>query len=329
MLSPYFFSQDSRVFYLDFSPETRLPRTSWIDGESRLSSPFMGPFPYYSAMLNCVSDSESLTDSTSSSETAKRTRVRVDWCRDETNILLDCWGALYESLKSASVKQRKTLWSQILKNFLSKCAELGLTTDKNLEQVKKRFKNLEYEYRQVRTKMASTGEEGAKKLQAGCSYYSELDEILETQDAVNPDRMTISASSVVPRKSTSTKMAGNVVGETDRSVSPTANLATSDSQPSTSTPENSPPKPKETGESKKGPGQTPRRKRKRPSREDQDEDPYMTGICDMWRLSMEKQSERFEKSMELQQAAIQSQTEQTKALVAGLKDILKDCLKSD
>ena len=124
-------------------------------------------------------------------------------------------------------------------------------------------------------------------------------------------------------------MAGNVVGETDRSVSPTANLATSDSQPSTSTPENSPPKPKETGESKKGPGQTPKRKRKRPSREDQDEDPYMKGICDMWRLSMEKQSERFEKSMELQQAAIQSQTEQTKALVGGLKDILNDCLKSD
>ena len=53
------------------------------------------------------------------------------------------------------------------------------------------------------------------------------------------------------------------------------------------------------------------------------------GICDMWRLSMEKQTERFNRSMELQQAAIQSQTEQTKALVSGLKDILKDCLKSD
>ena len=49
----------------------------------------------------------------------------------------------------------------------------------------------------------------------------------------------------------------------------------------------------------------------------------------MWHLSMEKQSKCFEKSMELQQAAIQSQTEQTKALVGGLKDILNDCLKSD
>ena len=55
----------------------------------------------------------------------------------------------------------------------------------------------------------------------------------------------------------------------------------------------------------------------------------MKGVCDMWRISMEKQAERFNCSMELQQAAIQSQTEQTKALVSGLKDILKDCLKSD
>ena len=49
----------------------------------------------------------------------------------------------------------------------------------------------------------------------------------------------------------------------------------------------------------------------------------------MWRLSMEKHTKRFERSVELQQTAIQSQTEQTKALVPGLKDILKDCLKSD
>ena len=115
------------------------------------------------------------------------------------------------------------------------------------------------------------------------------------------------------------------MGETDRSFSPTANLATSDSQPSTSTPENSPPKPKETGESKKVQDKPQNGK----ERGHQDEDPHMKGICDMWHLSMEKQSKCFEKSMELQQAAIQSQTEQTKALVAGLKDISKDCLKSD
>ena len=116
--------------------------------------------------------------------------------------------------------------------------------------------------------------------------------------------MTISASSVIPGKSKSSETAGNVVGETDGSVSPTVNLETSDSQPLTSTLDNSPPQPEATCEknkSKKGPGKTPtERKRKTPSRDDQDEDPFMNGlICDMWRLSMEKQSECVEKSMEL------------------------------
>lgn len=133
--------------------------------------------------------------------------------------------------------------------------------------------------------LASTSEEGAKKLHAGCKFYSELDEILGSVDAVNPDRMTISASNVLPRKSSSSEMAGNVVGETDGSVSPTVNLETSDSQPSTSTLDTSPPKSKETcekNESKKGPRKTPtERKRKTPSRDDQDEDPYINGICDM------------------------------------------------
>ena len=114
--------------------------------------------------------------------------------------------------------------------------------------------------------MASTSEEGAKKLQAGCSYYSELNEILGTRDAVNPDRMTISASSLVPRKTTSREMAGNAAGETDRGVSPTANLETSDSQPSTFGPDNPPPNPKrklvKKTKSKKGPGQTSERKKR-------------------------------------------------------------------
>ena len=77
VLSPYF-SKDSRVSYLDNSPEARLPTTSWIDGESRQSSPFMGPFPYYFAMLKSMSGSKSPTDCTSFSETAKCTRVRFD-----------------------------------------------------------------------------------------------------------------------------------------------------------------------------------------------------------------------------------------------------------
>lgn len=153
--------------------------------------------------------------------------------------------------------------------------------------------------------LASTSEEGAKKLQAGCKFYSELYEILGSGDAFKPDRMTISASSVIPGKRKSSEMARNVVGETDGSVSPTVNLETSDSQPSTSTLDNSPPQPEETCEkisTKKKVREKPQLsvKRKTPSRDDQDEDPYTNGlICDMWRLSTEKQSECVEKSMEL------------------------------
>jgi len=105
--------------------------------------------------------------------------------------------------------------------------------------------------------LTSTSEEGAKKLQAGCKFDSELYEILGSGDAFNPDRMTISASSVIPGKSKSSEMAGNVVGETDGSVSPTVNLETSDSQP---TLDNSPPQPEETCEknkSKKRSGKNP------------------------------------------------------------------------
>lgn len=138
--------------------------------------------------------------------------------------------------------------------------------------------------------------------------------------------MTISSSSFIKNKKN--KKRSRAAAEAD---SPNE-MTTSDPQPSTSgtSSDGSPPK-EARGKNKMENGlkETPKRKRKMLSASDQDEDPYMKGICDMWRLSVEKQSECFERSMELQQAAIQSQTEQTKALVAGLKDILKDCLKSD
>lgn len=54
----------------------------------------------------------------------------------------------------------------------------------NLDQIKKRIKNLDYEYHQDKAKMASTREKGAKKVQANCSFYSELDEKLGTQEVI-------------------------------------------------------------------------------------------------------------------------------------------------
>ena len=51
--------------------------------------------------------------------------------------------------------------------------------------------------------MASTGEEGAKKLQSNCMFYEELDDILGIWDTINPDHKTISSSKVIPEKSPS------------------------------------------------------------------------------------------------------------------------------
>ena len=87
------------------------------------------------------------------------------------------------------------------KKFKTSAAIWGCHQTKTWINSRKEKKNLEYEYRCVRTKMASTGEEGAKKLQSNCAFYEELDDILGTRDAINPDRMTISSSRSFQRRS--------------------------------------------------------------------------------------------------------------------------------
>ena len=139
--------------------EARLPHVFNSGSPSQFNwspSPFMPPFaPYYPPMIASMpAPTEPTSDSSSSSEGSKQTRT--DWTTEETSVLLEIWGALYETLKSASTAQKKSIWGQILKTFLSKCRDLGLSTNKTRDQIKKRIKNLEYEYHQVRTKMAST-----------------------------------------------------------------------------------------------------------------------------------------------------------------------------
>lgn len=113
--------------------------------------------------------------------------------------------------------------------------------------------------------MASTGEEGAKKLQSNCAFYEELDDIPGTRDAINPARMTISSSKVIPKKKSPS--AGPVSKEGENSSS----SASSDSQqPSTSSASHeSPPKSQQVPPKIKG--KAPKCKRKEPN--DQDEDP--------------------------------------------------------
>ena len=53
------------------------------------------------------------------------------------------------------------------------------------KSVEKRVTNLEYEYRQIRTRMNSTGEEGAKKIMGTFEFFHALDEVLGSRHGVN------------------------------------------------------------------------------------------------------------------------------------------------
>ena len=101
---------------------------------SRSPSPFMPPFgAYYLTMMPPIpvppGPSELSSDPSPNSEESKRTRA--DWNTDETSVLLDIWGPLGDSLKSASTAQKKKrLWGQILKKFQDKCFDLGVSSNK-------------------------------------------------------------------------------------------------------------------------------------------------------------------------------------------------------
>ena len=258
--------------------------------------------------------SQASSASSNSSEGTNKTRAkRVVWNAVETRILIEKWGSKFPKLKGSSVATKKNIWGKILFEFNSACRERSLqNSDKTVEQIKKRINNLEYEYRQIRTKMASTGEEGAMKLKANLAFFDDLDQVLGCRDAVNPDLMPIESTSALPVSPTAT-----CTDDGELTVSPTTVNTSGKEQGAPTTP---------VGHTSKKNG----RKRKNPARDpfgDEAEDPYMKQVCSMWKEAMQKQEERFNRTMELQEQAINSQTAQTKMLVDGLKDMFKEITK--
>ena len=67
----------------------------------------MPPFaPHYPPMIASMpAPTEPASDSSSSSQGSKRTRT--DWTTEETSVLLEIWGALHETLKSAFYRAEK------------------------------------------------------------------------------------------------------------------------------------------------------------------------------------------------------------------------------
>ena len=123
---------------------------------------------------------EGATSSKSTKVTDGKRRSRIVWATQETRILLEIWGTKYAEIKSASTALKRKIWEQIAYEFEISCRRENISQiqQKSVEQLKKRVTNLEDEYRQIRTRMNSIGEEGAKKIMGTFEFFDALDEVL-------------------------------------------------------------------------------------------------------------------------------------------------------
>ena len=146
------------------------------------------------------------------------------------------------------------------------------------------------------------------KLKANLVFFDDLDQVLGCRDPVKPDLMPNESTSALPVSPTAT-----CTDDGELTVSPTTVNTSGKEKGAPTTP---------VGQTSKKNGL----KRKNPARNpfgNEAEDPYMKQVCSMWKEAMQKQEERFNRTMERQEQAINSQTAQTKMLGDGLKDMFK------
>ena len=60
-----------------------------------------------------------------------------------------------------------------------------------LPQIKKRLKNLEYDYKHLKHKTQKTGEAGIKRIKEGFPYFDCFDNVMGHRDNVDPARMAV------------------------------------------------------------------------------------------------------------------------------------------
>ena len=109
-------------------------------------------------------------------------------------------GESITSLKLASAATKRDIWREIRTEFIEACRDQNLAEPKkSVAQIKKWISNLEIEYKKIKTKMAKTGEEGAKRLQEEYVFFVALDEVMGTRDANNPELMHIRDTAILPK----------------------------------------------------------------------------------------------------------------------------------
>ena len=272
------------------------------------------------------------------STTHNRQRKRGKSCGvEETRVLIEVWGESYAKLKGSSNANKKKIWNSIKTNFEKLCRTRNVDIgEKDADKLKKRIQNLEYEYRQKRARMCTTGEEGAKKIKGEFTFFDEMDDVLGCREGSNPERMSVESTALVPVPASSEKEGGDdgVLDSPDANRARIATVCISEATPTTSGTEQasettpSPPAPGSTPSGSKGSKKVKASlKRKRQLAAKEEDDPYMAQVCGMWKEALAKQEERFQRTMELQEKALESQTSQTKMLVEGMKDMIKEIMK--
>ena len=255
------------------------------------------------------SSSAASSDSEVTNVTAKGNKSRgksADWTEEETFDLLQAWGPKYEKLRSASQREKIALWNEIYSTY----KECHPRSTRTLAQVKKRQKNLEYEFNQLKQRTRSTGEAGIKSIKDGFPYFDLFDEVMGHRDSVDPSKMAIEGSTTFPNGESGASNAAADVTEISRNSS-------IEETPSTAT---------DIGEKRKT-DEKSRSKVKRKRRDVKDggvAPEWQSKFFEMWERSMEEDNGRYERSAEMFREAQNKQMEQTNAILAGFKDIFKD-----
>ena len=87
-------------------------------------------------------------------------------------------------------REKIALWNEIYSTY----KECHPRSTRTLAQVRKRQKNLEYEFKQLKQLTRSTGEAGIKSIKDGFPYFDLFDEVMSHRDGVDPSKMAIEGS---------------------------------------------------------------------------------------------------------------------------------------
>ena len=96
---------------------------------------------------------------------AKSRQKRCEWGEYEIYELIVSWVPMYERLKRASNKNKKSIWEQIWIDY-----KKNVDNPKDLLQIKTKIKNIEHDYRNAKDRMSRTGEIGAEEIKKTSNF---------------------------------------------------------------------------------------------------------------------------------------------------------------